>query len=157
MATDVRNGRLSSRAFVGTVVALITLGAAGLFAAMVQAEETRGAAQLAEAELARTNLKIELERAIDAERAARILAEGALTSERQRLDDARRELEERCGREEGATGRPVQRPRPNAGQRPQAAGRDDDLDNVTELPPYVSDNSADGTIHLPSDGKPKPR
>jgi len=146
------NGRRGSRAFFASAAALVALGVAGLFTAVVETERTRGAADRAQAELAQTKLRIELERRADEERLARHLAEGALTKARRQLDDAERRLAERCvataaPSRAGGHLRPVNRPDP---------GDDDDLRGLTELAPYVpQDDSADGdgTIHLEPDKK----
>jgi hypothetical protein len=140
-------------AWLAPIVAVLSLGGVVLFATLYFFAQEGATARLAEAEQARTSLRIELEREVAAARAESMTAISRLSDATRRFEDERRRLSETC------SGIPVMvRPpksRPGAAPRPKAGaqeGRDDDLDGLTEKPPWEADDSED-TIQLGKESK----
>jgi len=145
-------GRRRFPPWLASVVAVLSLAGVGLFAALFFSVQAGAAERLAEVERAKTSLRIELEREIDASRAGHLTAVSQLADATRRFEDAQRRLSEKCD------GIPVMirptNPRPVVSSRPTAAERShgEDLKDVTEMAPYEPDDSAD-TIQLGKESK----
>jgi hypothetical protein len=152
---QVESGRRRIPPWLAPSIAVLSLGTVGLFTALYFSAQAGAEQRLAEAERAKTSLKVELEREIDAARAERLTAVTQLSDATRRFEDAQRRLNEQCA------GIPVMvrppKPRPGGSPRPAAAEGergDDDLADLTEKPPWEADDSED-TIKLGKDSKKK--
>jgi len=145
-------GRRRFPQWLAPAVAVLSLGGVGLFAALFFSVQAGAAERLAEVERAKTSLRIELEREIDAARAGHLTAVSQLADATRRFEDAQRRLREKCD------GIPVMirptKPHPGTSSRPTAAegSHGEDLKGVTEMAPYEPDDSAD-TIQLGKESK----
>jgi hypothetical protein len=148
-------GRRRFPPWLAPSIAVLALGGVGLFAALYLSGQAGAAERLAEAERAQTSIKTELEREIDAARAERLAAVAELELERRKVEDAQRQLKEKCD-VVALMGRPSLKPRPGGAIRPIAEERQpgDDLKDVTAMAPYEPDDSAD-TIQLGKEPKKK--
>jgi len=152
---QVENGRRRIPTWLAPSIAVLSLGTVGLFTALYFAAQAGAEQRLVEAERAKTILRVELEREIGAARAERLSAVTQLADATRRFEDAQRRMSEQC------TGIPIMsrptKPRTAALPRPAAAesAHGDGLDGLTEMAPYVPDDSAD-TIKLGRDSKKKP-
>jgi hypothetical protein len=141
-------GRRRLPQWLAPAVAVLSLGGVGLFAALFFSVQAGAVERLAEAERAKTSLRIELERELDAARAGHLTAVSQLADATRRFEDEQRRLNDKCN------GIPVMirpaKPRPGVAPRPTGdarGGRDGDLDGLTEKPPWEADDSED-TIQL---------
>jgi hypothetical protein len=150
----VESGRRRIPPWLAPSIAVLALGGVGLFAALYLSVQDGVAARLLEAERTKTSLKIDLEREIDTARAERLNAIAELEIANRRVEDAQRQLKEKCDAV-ALMSRPVQKPRPRGPSQigAAAASREGDLKGIEDLPPYMPDDSTDGTIHLPGDHK----
>jgi dTMP kinase len=148
----IEGGRRRVPPWLAPSVTVLSLGGVGLFAALYLSVQAGAEERLAEAERARTSLRIELEREIDAARAENLSAVTQLADTTRRFEDAQRRLSEQCN------GIPVMsrptKPRAGVPSRPTAVEsvNGEDLKGVTEWAPYVPDESSD-TIQLGKESK----
>jgi hypothetical protein len=148
-------GRRRFPPWLAPSIAVLALGGGGLFAALYFSVQAGATERLAEAERSKTSLKTELEREIDAARAERLTAIAELEIAKRRVEDAQRQLKEKCDTV-ALMNRPPQKPRPGGAIRPITGQSQsgEDLKGVTEMAPYEPDESAD-TIQLGKDPKKK--
>jgi hypothetical protein len=148
----VAGGRHRIPTWLAPSVAVLSLGGVGLFAALYLSVQAGAEERLAEAERARTSLRIELEREIDAARAEHLSAATQLADTTRRFENVQRRLSEQCN------GIPVMsrptKPRPGVPSHPTAVEsvHGEDLKGVTDWAPYVPDDSSD-TIQLGKESK----
>lgn len=149
---QAENGRRRIPSWLAPSIAVLSLGIVGLFTALYFAAQAGAEQRLAEVDRAKTNLKMELERELDTARAERLDAVTQLADATRRFEDAQRRMNERCAGIP-AMSRPT-KPRPAASSRPAAAesAHGDGLEGLTEMAPYVPDDSAD-TIKLGKDSR----
>jgi len=144
-------GRRRIPTWLAPSIAVLALGGVGLFATLYLSMQAGAAERLAEAERSKTDLKTELEREIDAARAERLTAIAELEIEKRRVEDAQRQLKEKCDTV-ALMSRPPQKPRPagqhGSGGRPGTQGSG--LEDVGSLSSHVSDDPLDDNIDLTS-------